>query len=242
LATCFGFIPTGAGPRNLSQFLAPPIRFIPTGVGTTFKNLVRKQQLSGSSPRVWGPLSWALPWRTVQSVHPHGCGDHLTFPVEATSALRFIPTGVGTTSRASSAILFAHRFIPTGVGTTPAAAGSDGRRFIPTGVGTTSATAFLILPPTGSSPRVWGPLPAGDMLTKTHFGSSPRVWGPRAIFHPQSSQDSGSSPRVWGPRQALRDQPVRRAVHPHGCGDHRYSWTRRDTSTRFIPTGVGTTR
>ena len=55
---------------------APPTRFTPTRVGTTF-------------PAITG--------HTVPSVHPHACGDNGVIPVHVVEIRRFTPTRVGTT-------------------------------------------------------------------------------------------------------------------------------------------------
>ena len=132
----------------------------------------------------------------------------------------------------------------------------------------------------GSSPRVWGILitcSASRALSAVHphaCGEYPRV----IVTDPTSS---GSSPRVWGiPVCAVRksssrrfiptrvgntryceENPVRRTVHPHACGEYPCRGIIVDSpcgssprvwgiqephvvivpSPRFIPTRVGNT-
>ena len=95
----------------------------PTGVGTTVLTFAKSFRQIGSSPRVWGPpldhvqtirqypvhphgcgdhVKLPTPVHESHAVHPHGCGDHRLGNVRISSARRFIPTGVGTTSRAAS--------------------------------------------------------------------------------------------------------------------------------------------
>src|SRR5665811_2140764 len=194
---------------------------------------------AGSSPRVWGPLMLAK------------CAESLA---------RFIPTRVGTTRRVSRRAicpcgssprvwgprdffplaLFALRFIPTRVGTTPAPPPAlPSCPVHPHACGDHGWKPSERLPPSGSSPRVWGPpvvmrppalpprfIPTRVGTTPRHVESPsvmtvhPHACGDHAVAHYASRATSGSSPRVWGP---LVDSHVELAVE------------------RFIPTRVGTT-
>ena len=215
----------------------------------------------------------------VRAVHPHGCGEHearprIDSPDQGSSprvwgtlpprlliavAVRFIPTGVGNTSRplSSSLSIAVH---PHGCG--------EHRR----GRGWSRAVP-------GSSPRVWGT--QSSSTKRFHWAVHPHGCGEH--HHDKRSPDGwgGSSPRVWGTRPHMDDHvyharfiptgvgntwPVIAArsfaaVHPHGCGEHStltstyldnrgssprvwgtlfggYYYT---NDGRFIPTGVGNT-
>ncbi len=98
-----GAVPHGRGssPRVWGKLIGfagngAPLRFIPTGVGKTARQLILFDFLAGSSPRVWGkqkPIRHSdlyerfIPtgvgktvdggYETVcNPVHPHGCGEN----------------------------------------------------------------------------------------------------------------------------------------------------------------------
>ena len=112
-------------------------------------------------------------------------------------------------------------------------------RFIPTGVGNTQDGLREVEGVGGSSPRAWGTL----RPSQKHGLSSRFI--PTGV---------GNTPRNSGCRR-------RRAVHPHGRGEHWKTWAKvndgngssprawgtriadleGDRNHRFIPTGVGNT-
>ncbi len=233
-----GSSPRVWGTLRLEQGRRRILRFIPTGVGNT-----------------------RATWRmfAVRAVHPHGCGEHearprIDSPDQGSSprvwgtlpprlliavAVRFIPTGVGNTSRPlSSSLSIAvhphgcgeHR---RGRGWSRAVPGSSPRvwgtqefvnetvplgRFIPTGVGNTITISGV---PTGGAvhPHGCGEHVPTWMITSTMRGSSPRVWGTPGQSSPQDRSPRfiptgvGNTPRSRRPISII-------AVHPHGCGEH----------------------
>ena len=137
----------------------------------------------------------------VISVHPHVCGAYEAALSNLLQFNRFIPTCVGRTDRHLTGSQQLIRFIPTCVGRTD---GHHGH----------------IHCADGSSPRVWGVLLAGLILSAGLHGSSPRVWG------------------VLRPCQLFLEI---RPVHPHVCGAYWSSVLWLAIPVRFIPTCVGRT-
>ena len=173
------------------------------------------------------------------TVHPHGCGDNggqdvLIVAVGGSPprvwgqrlchlldgvAVRFTPTGVGTTQSppAKSACSPVH---PHGCGDNVCAPqGGDccrgspprvwgqrrnlrlnhrARRFTPTGVGTTADFSARQIGMAGSPPRVWG------QRSQPGCRPGPRRFTPTGVGTTISSWAS----LVWT------------SVHPHGCGDN----------------------
>ena len=193
-------------------------RFIPTGVGNT---------------------AACLPRFTATTVHPHGCGEHRAPSRGSSPRDGSSPRVWGTRAR-----IVEHdhlkRFIPTGVGNTTRSA-SAARAFPvhPHGCGEHLALADLIHSFPGSSPRVWGtrrrPFLAGscERFIPTGVGNTaisftvickapvhPHGCGEHAAVLRMVQSSLGSSPRVWGTRRGFWRATAR--------------W-------RFIPTGVGNT-
>ena len=174
------------------------MRFIPTGVGNTM---------------------WSKNTADLESVHPHGCGEHrAVLPVrwqQNGSSPRVWGTRVDSFSNAID-----RRFIPTGVGNTwPSECRRCSQTVHPHGCGEHPPCRSCAGLPAGSSPRVWGTLPpAADLCRLYRFiptgvGNTERIGYDAVIF-------SGSSPRVWGTRTGIE---------------------RIKEIDRFIPTGVGNT-
>ena len=171
-------------------------RFIPTGVGNT---------------------SDRCDHSALTPVHPHGCGEHDHYSLSPASVVgssprvwgtpyrdmmnaardRFIPTGVGNTSR-MACLLRDTPVHPHGCGEHPARVSPAPRR-------------------TGSSPRVWGtristlPTSPSRRFIPTGVGNTDtaNVYRSTRPVHPHGcgehrkatgKQDGayGSSPRVWG--------------------------------------------
>ena len=213
------FIPTGVGNTNLYDptILMPAVH--PHGCGEYDQGAGARWQLSGSSPRVWGILGMASLGNLI---------------------LRFIPTGVGNTSRAAR-----HK------NQTPVHPHGCGEYFISTGLSFESQ---------GSSPRVWGiqqhynGAVSSSRFIPTGVGNTTALQRSCVVkqVHPHgcgeyeknSSQESfshGSSPRVWGIRTQFALKTLRRGfiptgvgntatqysddlfvrVHPHGCGEYQ---------------------
>ena len=175
-----------------------------------------------------------------------------------------------------------HRFIPTGVGNTnwrpnkhrgfwvhPHGCGEHAEhftisphviRFIPTGVGNTRASILLLcilsVHPHGCGEHC--DIYAEYLIKR---GSSPRVWG---------TQNNNLTSKLFcrfiptgvGNTKAKSSRINGRAVHPHGCGEHVYTFhcaihsagssprvwgtllalDQIQETIRFIPTGVGNTK
>ena len=175
---------------------------------------------SGSSPRVWGTLhhtlaAWeqsgfiptgvgntpeASPWDLMGTVHPHGCGEHVSGVRHHLVHVRFIPTGVGNTHAVPS--------------------WSRGNPVHPHGCGEHGMLRRSQTIEDGSSPRVWGtrlfdcsPLllysvhphgcgEHGRDGTRRQAGRSVHPHGCGEHGYPAGFflSDFGSSPRVWGTR------------------------------------------
>ena len=111
------FIPTGVGNTAVLDNSSITYSVHPHGCGEHVFSIQALPYLHGSSPRVWGtrisigrnsrqrrfiPTGVGNTFDTVivdeaQSVHPHGCGEHVLNILQALIRLRFIPTGVGNT-------------------------------------------------------------------------------------------------------------------------------------------------
>ena len=134
------------------------IRFTPTRVGTTSTPTLSCVLAVGSPPRVWGqPSSHAKKPRTLRftptrvgttglmkdilsldTVHPHACGDNTILAV-ATDPMTGSPPRVWGQPES---LLSNRRTV----------------RFTPTRVGTTHKSLIVQKPSAGSPPRVWGQL------------------------------------------------------------------------------------
>ena len=138
------------------------------------------------------------------TVHPHGCGEHLV--------------GIGAwwyVSGSSPRVWGTQAFTPV------RAAAS---RFIPTGVGNTGR------PPVAISHSTVHPHGCGEHAvlsprTTMSSGSSPRVWGTRQHFEFLRNDERFIPTGVGN----TRTNPIiqkSNPVHPHGCGEHPTSWRR----------------
>ena len=181
-----------------------------------------------------------VPGRCVARAHPHGCGEHKGFPVDALYGPGSSPRVWGTrlTMEPGGTL---HGLIPTGVGNTA--------RDYPT-------RYRNVAHPHGCGEHDCQPASIGACL-----GSSPRVWGTQPIEN-VGLTESGLIPTGVGNTRRSWRRLSRRRAHPHGCGEHG---TRRLNSPTFlgssprvwgtrsithvavrsrglIPTGVGNTR
>ena len=171
------------------------------------------------------------------SVHPHGCGEHLRPVLPGNANSGSSPRVWGTCSRTVSCTE-SNRFIPTGVGNIKEHKLIMSQPSVhPHGCGEHKSPKDPISLRPGSSPRVWGTL-----LKERGFLASRRFipTGVGNIAAPEDINDIST-------------------VHPHGCGEHFLqvqpaskrngssprvwgTW-REDISRvslhRFIPTGVG---
>ena len=174
------------------------MRFTPTCVGTTERQIEFRSTLPGSPPHVWGQQpsnpSGQVPLRftptcvgTTQSgpsyctclaVHPHMCGDNLRLLPATVYATRFTPTCVGTTagcmSRQCRASVHPHM------------CGDN--------LGNLSGIIFVA----GSPPHVWGQHLSGNAL-RSHIRFTPTCVGTTRL---------------------MEYTPVPETVHPHMCGDN----------------------
>ena len=185
------------GPHLLSSSCSSPMRFILTCVGTT-RRLAGRTIVLAVHPHMRGDHDID----DVVLCRHHGSSSHAWGPLSADTlirhAVRFIPTGVGTTvsfrSRARSLAVHPHGRgdhrgsprPPKGIyGSSPRAWGPPpsmrksalSPRFIPTGVGTTSAFC------PDQAWRTVHPHGRGDHSNVASWmtdgiGSSPRAWGP----------------------------------------------------------------
>ena len=195
----------GSPPRAWGQLrvscasnLSSPVH--PHGRGDNAKVTFSPQIAHGSPPRAWGqPTTMEYGWPLL-TVHPHGRGDNVSKRAQNCVALRFTPTGVGTTSGFSTSI--------------NARRGSPPRAWGQLTVGLTA-----VFKEAGSPPRAWGQLSVPVALASsrrfTPTGVGTTHFSARAL-----RPTCGSPPRAWGQRiaQALHGFPS--AVHPHGRGDN----------------------
>ena len=263
LSTWSGSMP-GSPPRvwgqqQGGQGVLAPLRFTPTGVGTTL---------------------WIAPTPSLSTVHPHGCGDNSRAIFRNSSAVGSPPRVWGQLQIALLGFILS-RFTPTGVGTTVECLSCSGAGAVhPHGCGDNLQVIRTDRFGIGSPPRVWGQrgrlsLRRGaSRFTPTGVGTPPPPVGYHTIIN-------GSPPRVWGQRFTTagtfgqsRFTPTGvgttngtwrpwwvRSVHPHGCGDNIDTqdelyhgvgspprvWGQHVHPNplylrhRFTPTGVGTT-
>ena len=238
--------------------VALELRFIPTGVGNTWRRRCR----AGRS-----------------SVHPHGRGEHLLgqaveqrgggssprawgtrLPgVRQAVRARFIPTGVGNTRSASlsgaDGAVHPHgrgehvhpdEPVHAVAGSSPRAWGTPGqrideergKRFIPTGVGNTASLAAR-LHRASVHPHGRGEHAHGFHHPHDHVGSSPRAWGTRspAVGWAVTRR---FIPTGVGNTAAHRRHLHRPAVHPHGRGEHLIVRTSDGLLTGSSPRAWGT--
>ena len=199
-------------------------RFIPTGVGNTFRRCLGATRRCGSSPRVWGTQTsrkkcssdarfiptgvgntwWNAHRRHWLPVHPHGCGEHsCNWP--APDPHRGSSPRVWGTRIQPSASFGGDRFIPTGVGNTfPKFSRRTINPVHPHGCGEHRRRLTRLPVGNGSSPRVWG----------THQGKPPQKRRKRFI------------PTGVGNTVLAHTHPPHNSVHPHGCGEHPYAHER----------------
>ena len=173
---------------------------------------------TGSSPQAWGtPLMSGPSWRCT----------------------RFIPTGVGNTTKRRAAEMQLCGSSPQAWGTpqTDAATRND-RRFIPTGVGNTMPLESTFMPSAVHPHR------RGEHLTlrgtaRQVTGSSPQAWGTHLErchhrrlhrFIPTGVGNTASS--------GLKAAPS--PVHPHRRGEHFAGGSARLTSVGSSPQAWGT--
>ena len=194
------------------------LRFIPTGVGNTFH---------------------PSDGRRIESVHPHGCGEHVNLYLTIWCFSGSSPRVWGTLPwRGFRRCCF--RFIPTGVGNTFLC---DGSHAIPS------------VHPHGCGEH-FGRFGRGAFGR----GSSPRVWGTLCLLLVHIIRSRFIPTGVGNTVQCVSfDENL--SVHPHGCGEHDCGSDGRGEFIgssprvwgtlsigiceyqvlRFIPTGVGNT-
>ena len=157
-------------------------RFTPTGVGTT---IVTDIVISR------------------RPVHPHGRGDNAGSARDITRPHGSPPRAWGQPHR-FSAIERAIRFTPTGVGTTiPQPTQMQNRRFTPTGVGTTSTNGSFCI---GSEvhPHGRGDNPCFVRPDTIRDGSPPRAWGQRTLITTEAESGRFTPTGVGTTRLRLR--------------------------------------
>ena len=253
------FIPTHVGNTRRSPFSSPAHTVHPHACGEHAGATGEAAAVPGSSPRMWGTLDclyyFLFCYRFIPthvgntprragcgfrtSVHPHACGEHVTWLRSSTSPLGSSPRMWGTLVSAS---VHAVRI-----------------RFIPTHVGNTAARSPGSLE-TSVHPHACGEHPGHPPDPVLVAGSSPRMWGTR----PGCTASRGSRrfiPTHVGNTSRGGRCPRLRTVHPHACGEHgitvrclrvrtgssprmwgtRCPWVLGFVSHRFIPTHVGNT-
>ncbi len=132
------FIPTGVGNTNRPTFRGGGETVHPHGCGEHTVDRTDEATKNGSSPRVWGTRGHSradaerkrfIPTgvgntravvieREEESVHPHGCGEHLGLIDTANDVFGSSPRVWGTRRGWIQGPRLS-RFIPTGVGNTP---------------------------------------------------------------------------------------------------------------------------
>ncbi len=134
----------------------------------------------------------------VCAVHPHPCGEHARTNPSRASLSGPSPPVWGTRDGVPG-LNAEHRSIPTRVGNTP-----------------------------GRGPAARGgpvhPHPCGEHVTSSppvtyRCGPSPPVWGTRSIWDTKAARYRSIPTRVGNTPRFLA-RAVRRAVHPHPCGEH----------------------
>ena len=150
-------------------------------------------------------------------VHPHACGEHISFGSIVASSVGSSPRMWGTPAKLRAATL-KRRFIPTHVGNTGLHLNNDSQVTVhPHACGEHPKTIKNITPKNGSSPRMWGtqhprrerPLP--DRFIPTHVGNTSMM-----IF-----------------------LGCHISVHPHACGEHSSPYLQWQ-ETSFLATLRGT--
>ena len=193
-------------------------RFIPTPVGNTSRNKICAY---------------------VITVHPHACGEHITWAAIVTIIFGSSPRLWGTLNDVAHDIE-ERRFIPTPVGNTIGSRPRAAPILVhPHACGEHSFMLLRIAPASGSSPRLWG----------THFVGC------------RCRKINRFIPTPVGNTNLVRWKASLNAVHPHACGEHcRLAepgqalggssprlWgtpinnSDNTVSDRFIPTPVGNT-
>ena len=176
----------------------PPGRFIPTGVGNTWRDTGIRTWLLRFIPTGVGNTPAPAPRHRACAVHPHGCGEHRTVAAWAWLAPGSSPRVWGTPG-VRRYFLRLCRFIPTGVGNTMVRmAGPSMVSVHPHGCGEHAPPCCVAFWP---------------------FGSSPRVWGTRG-FAPQQRNAVRFIPTGVGNTMPAFGRMMVPAVHPHGCGEH----------------------
>ncbi len=211
-------------------------RFIPAGAGNT--------------DRLYRP-------RSLQPVHPRGCGEHAKDVPASVLLAGSSPRVRGTQDRSTPGQQTA-RFIPAGAGNTS----GWGRQVIsgtvhPRGCGEHDDFALDHLLDVGSSPRVRGTrLPdkvhfAGSRFIPAGAGNtgSPEYRANPPAVHPRGCGEHlacilanikghGSSPRVRGTLEPDRAADCRQRFIPAGAGNTS-TWSRPAPSTAVHPRGCG---
>ena len=253
------FIPAGAGNTRTRSESVIVIPVHPRGCGEHGYSHSRLTHETGSSPRVRGTptnnrcvstflrfipagagnTSTNTSMSCLSSVHPRGCGEHITQARLNASEHGSSPRVRGTQPLALP-VSTGVRFIPAGAGNTrptmmlkPSANGSSPRvrgthrkaqhqtlehRFIPAGAGNTTFSRAAAARP-AVHPRGCGEHVAGRYVPTHRRGSSPRVRGTPALasfgrrvvrFIPAGAGNTPAS-AAWA---------CWRTVHPRGCGEH----------------------
>ena len=166
--------------------------------------------------------------RKTATVHPHGCGEHSLRGAPRTPCAGSSPRVWGTLLLLL-VLWFLVRFIPTGVGNTTKRYGEiSGKTVHPHGCGEHSSTVQPLPVDNGSSPRVWGTLVLvwfpGFVLRfiPTGVGNTcgvptptdrkpvhPHGCGEHATVAGKAEKAAGSSPRVWGTPERHEYQSAR---------------------------------
>ena len=193
----------------------------------------------GSSPRVRGTPPACAARRSISSVHPRVCGEHLgdiglhgiaagssprvrgTLPSGGLrpSRSRFIPACAGNTSNAVATA--------TAEAVHPRVCGEHGgffrfavlaNRFIPACAGNTANAALEVISE-AVHPRVCGEHLARRYCSATSCGSSPRV---RGTLGRESVNRAASRfiPACAGNTMYLAMLLLQETVHPRVCGEH----------------------
>ena len=170
------FIPTGVGNSGLVIFLSFLTPVHPHGCGEQHQLCRCSSLRSGSSPRVWGTdihtgdegkakrfiptgvgnrSSYPAPARAAP-VHPHGCGEQVSF-ISISRIKDGSSPRVWGTGRPDNCLTEFIRFIPTGVGNSKNRSAKIAVSTVhPHGCGEQSVALMSNLTLSGSSPRVWG--------------------------------------------------------------------------------------
>jgi len=221
----------------------------------------QRQAALGSPPRAWGQLVEEALRTGKTAVHPHGRGDNGRTPASSTQTIGSPPRAWGQRTRRGIRWAFS-------IGSPPRAWGQrtmspmlrDELRFTPTGVGTTlppwKAPTFVAVHPHGRGDNVQ-PVARGH----ANGGSPPRAWGQLRRYgcwwwtltvHPHGRGDNvyfwnsfylddGSPPRAWGQQRWRRCRLSSSRFTPTGVGTTFHWRGPRLVRDRFTPTGVGTT-